>query len=54
MIPEILRMHNYIKEVRIAATLQTPNIGALIVRIGFWGILYSYNKDPPQKKLGNF
>ena len=25
-------------------------IGALIIRIGFWGILYySYNKEPPQK-----
>ena len=52
MIPGILPMHNYIKEVRIVVTLQTPNIGALIVRIGFWGILYySYTKDhPPQKK----
>ena len=25
------------------------NIGALIIRIGFWGILYyTYNKEPPK------
>ena len=27
----------------------TGNIGVLIIRIGFWGILYySYNKEPPK------
>ena len=29
-------------------------IGALIIRIGFWGILYySYNKEPPNS-IGNY
>ena len=32
--------------------LLTGNIGALAIRIGFWGPLYfNYNKDPPQKKI---
>ena len=30
------------------------NIGALIIRTGFWGPLcYNYNKEPP-KYLGNY
>ena len=29
----------------------SPNIGALITRIGFWGPLhYTYHKEPPPKK----
>ena len=31
------------------------SIGALILRIGFWGPLYySYNKDPPKNSIGNY
>ena len=31
------------------------NIGALIIRRGFWGPLYyTCNKDPPQYSIGNY
>ena len=31
--------------------LTNPNIGDLVVRLGFWGPLYyTYNKDPPPSK----
>ena len=34
--------------------LQSATIGALIIRIGLWGILYyTYNKEPPQNSAGN-
>ena len=33
----------------------SSNIGALIIRIGFWGPLYYiYNKEPPQNSIGNY
>ena len=29
---------------------EPDNVGALIIRIGSWGILYyNYNKEPPKK-----
>ena len=31
------------------STWKCYTIGALVIRIGFWGILYSnYNKEPPE------
>ena len=31
------------------------NIGALIIRIGFWGpVHYSYDKEPPKQYRSNF
>ena len=31
------------------------NIGALIIRMGFWGPLYyNYNREPPQNSVGNY
>ena len=31
------------------------NVGALIIRKGFWGPLYyNYNKEPPQNSIGNY
>ena len=31
------------------------SIGALIIRIGFWGPFYhDYNKEPPQNSIGNY
>ena len=33
----------------VSATPQESTLGALIIRIGFWGPLYyTYNKEPPQ------
>ena len=30
-------------------------IGALIIRMGFWGILYyNYNKEPAPNSIGNY
>ena len=35
-------------------TLYAPNIGAFIIRIGLWGILYhNHNKEPP-KSYSNY
>ena len=37
------------KSFRLAWSAYYPNIGALIIRIGFWCILYhKYNKAPPK------
>ena len=34
-------------------TVPWPNVGALIIRIGFWGpICYNYNQEP-QNNIGN-
>ena len=31
------------------------SIGALVIRIGFWGsVYYSYNKEPPQNNIGKY
>ena len=31
------------------------NIGALVIRIGFWGPLYpNFNKEPPKNSIGNY
>ena len=39
---------------QIAPQTLEPTIGALIIRIGFWGPLYyKYNKEPP-KYIGNY
>ena len=37
-------------------TLRSCTIGALIIRIGFWGIFYYiYNKEPPpHHSIGNY
>ena len=30
-------------------------VGALIMRTGFWGIVYyNYNKEPPRNSIGNY
>ena len=29
------------------------NIGALIIRIGFWGIFFYIHKEEPQNRIGN-
>ena len=45
---ECVHLHTatVIKQTRLRIT---TNIGALIIRIGFWGPLYySYNKKPPK------
>ena len=35
--------------------IKEANVGALTIRIEFWGIIYySYNKDPPQNSIGNY
>ena len=34
---------------RDGKTQKDPNLGALIIRIGFWGLFYyKYNKEPPK------
>ena len=34
---------------RTVTCIKSPNIGSLIIRIGFWGPLYYiYNKEPPK------
>ena len=43
------------KSFRLAWSAYYPNIGALIIRIGFWCILYhKYNKEPHQNSIGNY
>ena len=38
----------------ISASNQLPNVGALIIRIGFAGILYYNCNKEPQNKIGNY
>ena len=47
---EYRRMRNALQsQPHPAPSGDEPNIGALIIRIGFWGPLcYDYNKEPPK------
>ena len=43
------RKANYGRRRRSTTTMAVTNVGALMIRIGFWGpVYYNYNKEPPK------